>query len=486
MTVDWAEVVARQFEPHTKSDWETPGDLARYLDPRTVQTPMLDLIDEACVRVLDEAFRPNADRGPRLIVTMPPQEGKSERLSRRFPLWALLRNPELRIAIASYEAHVARRFGRYIRDDIDAHPELGLHINPSVSAQHEWQLQGHIGGVYTVGMGGALTSRPVDLMIIDDPAKGMEQADSEKYRERTWEWWQSTVSTRLAPGAPVILIMTRWHPDDLAGRLIAEGGWEVLSIAAEAEEGVDDPLGREPGEFLESSRGRTRGQWEAIKAGLGARTWQAMYQQSPTPPEGSVFKRPWFDNNRRLYGPEQHTFVRTLVAIDPAAKAKKSSDETGIIVLALDHRGQAWVLDDRTLRGTPQEWGTAAWNAVIQWRAGEIVVEDNQGGDMVEHVLATTWQQISRGRGATIQPAVRRVTATQSKRVRAESVANLYEVGRVHHAAEAIATLKPLEDQMVGWTGDGDSPDRMDALVHGLRAMATPIAQQQSHGTRTR
>lgn len=490
MTVDWAEVVARQFEPRTVSDWETPGALAKYLDPRTAQTPALDLIDQACIKVLDEAYRSDRARGPRLIVTIPPQEGKSERLSRRFPLWALLRDPSLRIAIASYESSVARRWGRAIRDDILTNPELGLRISSTLSAQQEWQLAESQGGVYTAGVGGALTGRAVDLMIIDDPVKDREQADSETYRDRVWSWWTDTVLTRLAPGAPVILIMTRWHPDDLAGRLIAEGGWDVLSIPAQSEGIDDDPLGREKGVFLESARGRSRELWESIKRDVSSRTWSALYQQRPIPAEGLVFNRQWIDNHRRMYGPEQHEFVRVVVSIDPAAKKtgkNSSTDETGIVVVALDAAGDAWVLDDRSLRGSPSEWGTAAWTAVLQWRATEVVVEDNQGGDMVEHVLATTWQSVSRSQRAYgIQPAVTRITATASKRVRAESVAALYEVGRVHHASEKITELKALEDQMCSWTGDGKSPDRMDALVHGLRALATPRVQQHETRTRTR
>ncbi|WP_434080378.1 hypothetical protein [Sanguibacter sp. Z1732] len=103
---------------------------------------------------------------------MPPQEGKSQRASRRFPLWALTRNPDLRVAIASYEHGVARRWGRTIRDDITTHgPDLGLKVRDDLAAQHEWQLAGHEGGVYAVGIGGALTGRAVDLLIVDDPIK---------------------------------------------------------------------------------------------------------------------------------------------------------------------------------------------------------------------------------------------------------------------------------------------------------------------------
>lgn len=282
---------AGQASPDEK--WPTPGALAVDLDRRIRQTEALRLIDRALVEVF------NTPDG-RLIISMPPQEGKSQRAVRAFVLWALLRNKGLRVAIASYESNLARRWGRAVRDDIIAHPRLGLRVRADLSAQHEWQLDGHDGGVFTTGVGGALTGRPVDLLVIDDPVKGRAEADSEAYRKAAWDWWTDTASARLAPGAPVVLIMTRWHEDDLAGRLIAQDdagegeGWTVLNIPAQAdhrpEDGEVDPLGREPGEFLASARRRTREQWEAIKRRSIA-TWTALYQGRPSPPEGVLFKR---------------------------------------------------------------------------------------------------------------------------------------------------------------------------------------------------
>lgn len=300
--LDWMERVASDFEPPT-SPWSGPGEMAQALDPKTVQTPALQMIDDALRELV------NTEDG-RLIISMPPQEGKSQRTSRRFPLWALTRNPDLRIAIASYELGVARRWGRAIRDDIITHGEvLGLRVRDDLSAQHEWQLAGHEGGVYTAGIGGALTGRPVDLAIIDDPIKDREQADSQVYRERVWDWWTDVMATRLAPGAPVVLILTRWHHDDLAGRLLAaEDGhlWKVINIPAQAdhrpEKGERDPLGRAPNEFMESARGRTARQWEAIKVRSGTRTWASLYQGHPTPDTGNMFPRDgWARYDRALW-----------------------------------------------------------------------------------------------------------------------------------------------------------------------------------------
>lgn len=287
----WTQLLGA-FKPRTAL-WDTPGDMAVDLDPRTVQTPALRLIDDALVRALNT---PDA----RLIISMAPQEGKSQRASRRFPAWALSQNPDLRIAVASYEANIARRWGRQIRDDIRGNRKAyDLQVRDDLSAQHEWQLEGHDGGVFTAGVGGAMTGRPVDLLLIDDPIKGREQADSPTIREKTWEWWTSTALTRLAPGAPVVVILTRWHEDDLAGRLMrhSPGEWEFLRIPAQAdhrpERGETDPLGREPGEFMLSARGRTLAQWEKRKRETGPKDWAALYQGVPSPDEGGIFPAEW-------------------------------------------------------------------------------------------------------------------------------------------------------------------------------------------------
>lgn len=265
------------------------------LDPGILRTPALNLINEALVRTA------NTQDG-RLIISMPPQQGKSWTAVRRFATWLLSEDPDRKIVVASYEHNVARRWGRQIRDDVVEHSEeLGLKVRADISAQNEWELQNGVGGVFTTGIGGGLTGRKSDVMIIDDPVKDAAQANSKVQRETIWEWWDQTAQTRLAPGAPVIVIMTRWHQDDLAGRLISEHGedWEVLNIPAQAEhrpeKGETDILGRQPGEFLESVQAKAKANldndawWASRKRGTSPKTWAAMYQGHPSPDEGGVF-----------------------------------------------------------------------------------------------------------------------------------------------------------------------------------------------------
>lgn len=481
MTADLWEIAARHFEPD-QPKWATPGDLAKALDPKTVQTPALDLIDAELVRVA------NTPDG-RLILSMPPQEGKSQRASRRFPTWVLTQNKNTRIAIVSYELGMARRWGRVVRDDITTHPELDMRVRADLAAQHEWQLDGHEGGVYAAGVGGALTGRPVDLLIIDDPIKDREQADSEVWRERTWDWWTDVGSTRLAPGAPVVLILTRWHHDDLAGRLLgAEDGhlWRVVNIPAQAdhrpEKGGTDPLDREPGVFMHSARGRTDRQWEAIKVRSGPRTWNSLYQGRPTPDEGGLFpadawaryEQPmWIirdDGARIVPGLGGSQDMELCQSWDMTFKDTKGSD---YVV------GQVWLRQGINMYLLDQIRGrmnfTASCQAVktlsARWpQAIAKFIEDKANGPAIIDALRRT------------VPGMIPIEPEGSKYARASAVSPFVAAGNVWLPS----------DELAPWIGEfieehRDFPniahdDQVDGMSQaGYRLLLLPL--QQTHGT---
>ncbi len=239
-----------------------------------------------------------ARRTKRLIVTEPPRHGKSELISRYFPAWYLGHNPDERVILTSYEADFASSWGRKARDLVEEYgAELfGVRVRQDSSAANRWDIEGHSGGMVTAGAGGPITGRGGNVIIIDDPFKNAEEANSKRIRDKVWEWYQSTLYTRLEPGGAIIIVMTRWHEDDLVGRLLnPEYGevedWETINLPAVAEEG--DVLGREPGEALWPERydlvelGR-------IKKTVGSYWWNALYQQRPSPPEGSIIKREWW------------------------------------------------------------------------------------------------------------------------------------------------------------------------------------------------
>lgn len=386
----------------------------------------------------------------------------SQRVSRRYPLWTLTHNPNTRIAIVSYSHAVARRWGRTIRDDITTHPDLGLTIRPDLSAQHEWQLAGAQGGVYTTGIGGSLTGRPVDLLIIDDPIKDREQADSTIYRNRVWDWWTDVASTRLAPGAPVILILTRWHQDDLAGRLLnAPDGhrWKLLNIPAQAETS-NDPLGRKPGEWLQSSRRRTTKQWEAIKQQAGSRTFNSLYQGHPSPPGGTIFNRDhWIidphptwqaDNNQQHWVPSGQVFTSWDLTF-------KSGEHTDWVV------GQVWQHDGAVLRLLDQARGRWSFTATCQhmqqlaarWpQATAHLVEDKANGPAVIDALHHTL------------PGLVPVQPQGGKESRANVVQPLVEAGNVH-----LPGYEPWCDDLIEECAgfpNATHDDQVDALTQAL------------------
>lgn len=352
--------------------------------PSTRQTPSLDILDAALVEVESRAH-------PRLIFTMAPQEGKSERVSRWFVLWYLVRNPDARIAVVSYAHELAARWGQAVRDEIEAHPELGLMVRPDIRATHKWQLAGHDGGMVTAGIGSGLTGRRVDLLIIDDPLSGQADAESKTIRENCILWWQGTGSTRRSPGAPVVIIQTRWHEEDLSGHFLAtqKSKWRYINIPAQAET-EDDVLGRQVGEFMVSAQGRSREDWLDRKEDAGSRGWNALFQGHPSAPEGNVFKRDWWviapfrralkrsDGRMEAIGCDQ-----VIISVDCAFKDTDGSDF--VVMQVWGRRGaQAYLLDQ--VRGRMDFPGTCAALVGLsaRWPQATLkVVEDKANGPAV-------------------------------------------------------------------------------------------------------
>lgn len=239
-----------------------------------------------------------AGRITRLAVFMPPRHGKSELCSRYFPAWFLGTFPDKRIIQAGYGNQFAARWGRHTRNAIDeAHARgiFSIRVDPTKSSADEWDVAGHEGGMFCAGVGGGVTGQGADLLTIDDPVKSRQEAESLTYRERSWAWYTDDLYTRLHPGARVLLVATRWHHDDLSGRILradeARGEWEVINFPALAEEA--DVLGRQPGEALWPQR-YDEAAIANLRATLGSYSFAALCQQRPAPREGGMFKRAWF------------------------------------------------------------------------------------------------------------------------------------------------------------------------------------------------
>ncbi len=315
-----------------------------------------------------------------------------------------------------------------------------------------------------------------NCLIVDDPFKGSDDAESQTQRDRVWDWWQSVALTRLEPNGSLVVINTRWNPDDLSGRLLETEGdeWTVLDLPALAM-ADDDPLGRAPGTALWPERYNTD-DLSRIRKGVGERVWWALYQQQPRPLEGGVWKWEWITRNR--ISPVAFRGVdiaRVVVALDPAGGGTVGHDESGIVASARSFDGEYYVLADRSARLSAEERGRQTCLLAMELEADAIAVEMNYGGDSASQTVIQAWRELEReGRTKGLpMPRIVPVDAKKGKRLRAEPIAQLYEQGKVHH----LADFSTLERQMVTWLPGMESPDRMDALVHSLTELANPAAE---------
>lgn len=269
----------------------SPMDLAKVVwGDKWKVAPHLTLLNQKLVDVA-------AGRVKRLVITMPPRNGKSLLTSENFPAWYLGTFPDRRIILASYGADFASEWGRKARAILEEYgPSLfGVKVSKDSSAANRWDIEGSRGGMQTAGVGGPITGKGADLLIIDDPVKNSEEANSFVYRQKTWEWYQSTAYTRLEPAGAVVLIQTRWHSDDLAGRVLAENGrtlepWEVVNFPAIAE--THDEIGRKPGDPLWPERYSLE-DLRRIQGDVGVNVWASLYQQTPLDETGGRIKKDW-------------------------------------------------------------------------------------------------------------------------------------------------------------------------------------------------
>jgi len=245
---------------------------------------------EACERKL----------GPRLIIQLPPRHGKSQIVSRCFPAFLLGKHPEWEVVTATYAQDLASDLGRDVRSVLNHATYTDLFpssiIQPDSNAI-DFVKMAQGGSYRAVGVGGGLTGMGAHAMLIDDPVKNREDADSELVRETTWKWYQTVARTRLAPGGGICICLTRWHEDDLAGKLLQQqeanpeaSKWHVYSFPAIA---TTDEKMRLTGEALHPERWPLP-ELQKLKGDMDPREWSALYQQNPTPPEGLAFKREWF------------------------------------------------------------------------------------------------------------------------------------------------------------------------------------------------
>jgi predicted phage terminase large subunit-like protein len=270
----------------------------------------------------------------RLIVTMPPRHGKTELCSIRFPSWYLGLHPEREIITSSYGADLARDFGGKTREVMDEPSYKSIfptRLREDARAKDKWVTKE--GGSYTaVGIGGAITGRGADVLIIDDPLKNREESESELIRNKVWDWYTSTAYTRLSPNGAVVIIMTRWHLDDLVGRVLEGqelGGeqWEVVDLPAIA---TTDEEHRKEGEALWVDRYNLEA-LENIKNTIGIYDWNSLYQCNPVSAETQEFQESWFHIYKKEDLPDDYDVYAT---VDLAISKSDAADNTSVQVCA--------------------------------------------------------------------------------------------------------------------------------------------------------
>jgi len=391
------------------------------------------------------------------MVLMPPGSAKSTYASLLFPAWWFTQHPASSVIATAHTTSLAEHFGRQVRELVREYEDLlgyGLHAARK-SAGH-WQTTTK-GEYFAAGIRGPLTGRRADLAVIDDPTKSQAEADSPVMRERLWNWYRFDLTTRLKPRGRIVLIMTRWHEDDLAGRLLAQNAaeWHLIRLPALAEE--NDPLQRQPGTALWPD-------WEDKPAlfrrrdTIGERAWSTLYQQSPQPIAGSLFKTDCIDI---LDAPPTRFDGMVVRAWDLAATVPTGGNDpdwtTGVKLLH-QQPGRFIVLDVVHMRGSPHEVEVVIAEAArIDGTSVTIGLpqDPGQAGKHQASYLA--------GRLAGYRVATRRETG--SKTTRAAPVASQVEARNfaIVRAGWNHAFLEELRDFPFG-----RKDDQVDALSHAF------------------
>jgi predicted phage terminase large subunit-like protein len=403
------------------------------------------------------AFYTQVEMGlsPRLAIFMPPRHGKSQLASIMFPAWALGKNPALEVVMASYAANLSIEMSKKSREllrDPDysrIFPDTKLHKD--MAGVDAWKTT-NLGGYTAVGVDGGLTGKGAHILIIDDPLSNRAEAESEATRRNNWDWYTSTAYTRLHPGGGVLLIQTRWHEDDLGGRIEANAAdqFQIIrypAVATEDEEHRKAGEALHPGRYDLTALGR-------IKATIGTRDWNALYQQNPVPTEGDLFKASTF----KYYNiPPADSAITTFAAWDLSTGT--SQDYTAGVVAAVDADQNLYILDVIRKRTTALDTVNNIMDVADQYKT-------QQNGLEIGQIQAT------------IEPILNKVMSERHKYI---SITKL-RPGRANKVARAMNIIARMEQgkvffrQGASWLPDfeaellkfpnGKNDDMVDALAY--------------------
>lgn len=395
------------------------------------------------------------------MVFLPPRHGKSFTTSIMFPAWFLSRNPNRQVIITGHTEDLALDFSKDAKRQIIE----GVEIFSRVRIDHEsrgaghWKLANARGGCIAAGIGGPITGRGADVALVDDPFKTYEEAHSETIREKIWNWYRSVLRTRLMPGGSIIIINTRWHEDDLCGRLLAGQDkddllpWEVLSFPAIAEQ--DEPtIGRKIGEPLSPQRYPMPELLE-IKKNLGPYLWNALYQQRPRPEEGDYFNQRWILRAQQSWVPER---MLCYSAMDLAIGTNDTNDWS-VIVTAGVKDNEVFPLDVRRFRGDAYEIGRQLIDVQRTFNPVNIGVEDG----LIRRMIWPSVSQEMRRQNVFINPIW--LHPVSDKQARARSLQARMRNGTVYFPHEhATPWVDDLTEELLSFPS-GKWDDQVDALA---------------------
>ncbi len=445
------------------SNWSrTPATLGNHLTNGSYER--VRHIDFLADRIAE-----SAERSVFMVINVPPQHGKSELVSHYTPVWFLKKFPWKKVGLASYEMGFASEWGGKAKDTITEHSdELNIQLTQDTKAKGRWRLRGYGGGMTVAGIGGPFTGRGFDLIIIDDPIKNDAEALSDVYRRRNWNWYRSVVRPRLQPGGSIIVIMTRWHEQDLAGALLGNppedeselvveedvepDPWEVINLPALAED--NDVLGRKPGEALWPTRYDVTA-LKKLRIAAGPFWWTAQFRGKPQPEGGGIIKTAWF----KSYEDEElpNTFSRIVQIWDTAHKEKQRHDRSACLTIGqANNPRRYYLLDLYVARLSFPDLTRAAEAQYDKWEPDRVVIEDKSSG-------ISLIQQLRRD----TKVPIRAIKAIDDKVTRAHTVTGIMAAGQVlipRHASWLADFLKEIGD-----FPSGAHDDIVDVLVHGLR-----------------
>ena len=407
---------------------------------------------KALLKYLEDLDHGDFDR---LMVLMPPGSAKSTYTSVIFPPWFLARHPRSSIIACSHTFALASHFGSRVRELVTEHGDsLGCRLK-NRRARHEFTLDTG-GGYFAVGVHGAVTGRRADLILIDDPVRSYFEAESHSARERLWDWYRADLLTRLKPKGRIIIIMTRWHRDDLVGKLLTrEPSWKCLKLPALAE--VEDPIGRAEGEALWP-------EWESVedlerkKMLIGGTSWAALYQQQPVSSTGREFDISKMTVTDRA---DPMQCIRAWDLASTPANSGQKGDWTAGIKLGREASGRFVIMDVVRLKASAyQVEAEIARTARGDGRHVIIGLPQDPGQAAKRQVQYLTSDLVGYD--------VRSSTESGSKKTRARPLASQIEAGNVVmlRADWNTTLLDELEE-----FPNGDHDDQVDALSRAINEM---------------